>query len=84
VRQAANVESRTACGIKGRRLSTVSALTHLRIAYARSPGRLSRRALSPSLAKRALLWHQAGSNRFRSYSCHMGCMAVVTDFALCT
>jgi hypothetical protein len=59
VRQAANVEPRTAYGIKGRRLSTVSVSIHLRIAYARSPGRLSRRALSPSLAKQVLLRHEA-------------------------
>jgi hypothetical protein len=60
VRQAANIDTRTACGLKGRRLSTVSVPTHLRIACARSPGRLSRRALSPSLANRALFGAAVG------------------------
>ncbi len=63
VRQAANVEPRTACGIKGRRLSTVSVPTHSRIAYARSPGTPSRRAHSPSLAKTALLRRRAGFSK---------------------
>ncbi len=56
VRQAANCwgSGQISRDNKGRRLYLVSVSKHLRIAYARSPGRLSRRALSPSLADRAL------------------------------
>ena len=49
-RQTVGAPASCGWGIKGRRLYLVSVSKHLRIAYARSPGTLSRRALSQLLA----------------------------------